>query len=165
MVTPAQRRELAAWAVAAYQVSERRACRAARVARSLVRYQSRRPSQEPLRRRLRELASVRVHCGYQRLYIYLRREGWKINHKRVYRLYTEEGLTLLRRRLRRRRSATLRSNRPAASAPNEQWAVDFMHDTLADGRTIRVFTAIDVHTRECLALVPAVGAAPRSRRS
>jgi putative transposase len=157
MVTPAQRRELAAWAAAAYQLSERKACRAAKVARSLVRYRSRKPSQEPLRRRLRELASVRVHCGYQRLHVYLRREGWKINHKRVYRLYTQEGLPLRRRRTRHRRSAVARTLRPTASLPNEQWAVDFMHDTLADGRTIRVLTTIDVHTRECLALVPASG--------
>ena len=87
MVMPAQRWIVAAWAESAYQVSQRRACRAAGVCRSLVRYQSRRASDEPLRRRLREMAGVRAHAGYRQLHVYLKREGWRINHKRLYRLY------------------------------------------------------------------------------
>lgn len=87
MVRPAQRWIVAAWAESAYQVSQRRACRAAGVCRSLVRYQSRRASDEPLRRRLREMAGVRAHAGYRQLHVYLKREGWRINHKRLYRLY------------------------------------------------------------------------------
>ena len=78
-----------------------------------------------------------------------------VNHKRTYRLYTEEGLTLKPRRPRRHRSATTRSVRQAPGVPNEQWAMDFMHDTLADGRSIRVLTAIDLYSRECLALLAA----------
>ena len=87
MVRPAARRVLVQWAREAYQVSERRACRAVGVERSMVRYRSRRPSQQSLRTRLRELASVRLRAGYQQLHVLLRREGWRRNHKRVYRLY------------------------------------------------------------------------------
>jgi putative transposase len=105
-----------------------------------------------LRARLRELAAVRTSYGYLRLHVLLKREGWQVNHKRVYRLYREEGLGLQRRRARRRRSALARSPRAAPTRANERWAMDFMHDMLADGRTLRVFTLVDVFTRECLAL-------------
>ncbi len=89
MVRPAARRALVHWAREGYQVSERRACRAVGVERSMVRYRSRRPSQQPLRTRLRELAGVRLRAGYQQLYVLLRREGWRVNHKRVYRLASQ----------------------------------------------------------------------------
>jgi len=153
MVTPTQRREVVAWAQAAYGLAERQACRAVGVHRSLVRYRSVKPSQEPLRRRLRELAASRVSWGYPRLTILLRREDWHVNHKRVYRLYTEEGLALKRKRPKRRKSATVRQIRTEAGAPNERWAMDFVHDVLAGGRTIRILAAIDTFTRECVALV------------
>ena len=140
------------WVVVAYAVSVRRACRATGVARSTMAYQARRPNQEALRSRLRELAAARTSYGYLRLHVLLRREGWRVNHKRVYRLYRDEGLGLRRRRGRRRRSALVRSPRCDASSPNERWAMDFMQDMLADGRTVRIFTLVDVYTRECLAL-------------
>lgn len=90
MVRPAARRALVHWAREAYQVSQRRACRSVGVYRALIRYRSCRPSQAPLRARLRELAAVRLRAGYQQLYVLLRREGWRGNHERIYRLYTEE---------------------------------------------------------------------------
>ena len=155
MVKPVHRRELVRWARAGYQLTERRACRAVGVWRSVVRYQSVKPSQEALRRRLRGLASVRVRAGYRQLHVLLRREGWRINHKRVYRLYTEAGLTLKQRRPKRHRSASVRIARSMPQQPNEQWAMDFMHDTLSDGRSIRVLTAIDLYSRESVALVAA----------
>lgn len=133
--------------------------RATGVASSTMHYKHRRPSQNPLRARLRELAAARVSYGYLRLYVLLRREGWHVNHKRVYRLYREEGLALQRRRPKRRRSAMPRSPRRETTRANERWAMDFMQDVLADGRTVRVFTLVDAHTRECLALE----AAPRFR--
>jgi transposase len=155
MVRPAARRALVHWAREAYRMSERRACRAVGVQRSMVRYRSRRPSQQPLRARLRELAGVRLRAGYQQLHVLLRREGWRVNHKRVYRLYIEEGLALRRRRPRRHRSAVARVRLPVPTQPNEQWAMDFMHDTLADGRAVRILTVLDVYARECVALVAA----------
>src|SRR5512134_19703 len=157
MVRPAQRREAVTWAQDAYRMSERRACRALGACRNTVRYRSVRPYQEALRRRLKELASVRVRAGYKQLHVFLRREGWPVNHKRVYRLYTEEALTLKRRRPKRHRSASVRQVRPMPAEPNEQWAMDFMHDTLASGQTIRVLTAIDLRTRECVVLRVAKG--------
>lgn len=144
---------MVAWAREAYGLSERRACHAVGVNRSLVRYRSVRPHQEALRRRLKELASVRMRSGYMQLHALLRREGWEVNHKRVYRLYREEGLVLKRKAPRRRhRSATRRLQRAMPRAANEQWAMDFMHDTLSSGASIRVLTAIDIYTRECIAL-------------
>lgn len=120
--------------------------------RSSVRYRSIKPSREPLRRRLRELAAVRLSWGYQRLHILLRLEGWRINRKLTYRLYTEEGLTLKRVRPKRRKSAVRREGRPTTTAANQRWAMDFIHDMPADGRTVRILSVLDVHTRECVAL-------------
>jgi len=142
------------WIQAVFQVSRRRACLVTGVHRSLVAYQSRRPSQEPLRQRLRELASVRVSYGHPRLHILLRREGWAVNHKRTARLYREEGLQLGRRRGPKRRKAVM-STRPVRAPvvrPNARWAMDFVHDQTASGQPFRVLTVIDVFTRECLAL-------------
>jgi putative transposase len=157
MVRPAQRCAAVSWAREAYRLSERRACRAVGAPRSTVRYRSVRPHQEVLRHRLKELARVRVRAGYRQLHVFLRREGWPVNHKRVYRLYTEEGLTLKRKRPKRHRSAVVRQVRPMPAEPNEQWAMDFMHDTLASGKPIRVLTAIDLCTRECTVLRVAQG--------
>jgi len=155
MVRPAQRRAVAVWAREAYALSVRRACLAVGVWRSSYRYRSVKPLQEPLRRRMREIAAVRVRAGYRHIHTLLRREGWKINRKRVYRLYTEEGLTLKRRRPKRHRSAVARIVRPLPVEPNELWAMDFMHDTLERGESIWVLTVMDVCTRECVALVAA----------
>ena len=140
------------WVQEAYEFPQRRACRVFGAVRSSIRYRSVRPTQEPLRARLHDLASVRVSYGYRRLHVLLRREGWAINHKRTYRLYGEEGLMLKRKRPRRHRSAMARVTRPAASEPNERWCMDFVSDSLADGRRLRLLTVVDTCTRECLAI-------------
>jgi putative transposase len=101
MVTPAARRAWVAWVSEAFRVSTRRPCRATGVARSLVTYCSLKAPQTALRQRLKELAAVRVSYGYRRLHTLLRREGWGVNLKRVYRLYCEEALQLRRKRPRR----------------------------------------------------------------
>jgi putative transposase len=119
----------------------------------LVTYRSHKAAQAPLRQRLKELATTRVSYGYRRLHTLLRREGWGVNAKRVYRLYRLEELQLRRKRPRRRRSAVVRGPRAQPAGPHEVWAMDFMHDTLADGRLLRVLTLIDSYTRECVALV------------
>lgn len=152
MVSAAQGRTVVTWAQEAYRVSQRRACRALPAPRSSVRYRSLKPPREPLRRRLRELAAVRLSWGYRRLHILLRREGWRHNCKLTYRLYTEEGLTLKRVRPKRRKSAVRREGRPTTTGCNQRWAMDFIHDTLADGRTLRILSVLDVHSRECVAL-------------
>jgi putative transposase len=115
-------------------------------------YTSHRAPQDVLKRRLRELAAVRTSYGYRRLHVLLRREGWPVNAKRVYRLYVEEGLGLRRKKSKRRKASVARATRKKAARPNQRWAMDFMHDELVDGRRMRVLTIIDVFTRECLAL-------------
>lgn len=152
MVSPGHRRAAVRWAEAAFELSERRACRVFGVSRRLIWYRSRRPDDAPLRRRLHELAATRITFGSRRLHILLRRDGLRVNYKKVHRLYVEEGLQLRPRRRRRRRAAVLRMHRPAVQAANQRWAMDFMHDTLATGAKVRVFTLIDVWRRECLAL-------------
>jgi putative transposase len=154
VVTPTAKRELVAWTAEAYQLSTRRACAATGVARSTVSYRSCRPPQTPLRGRLKELARSRVSWGYRRLYLLLKREGWAVNIKRVRRLYREEGLQLARRRPKKRKTVTARPAATALTGTNQRWAMDFVHDVLLTGEKIRVLTVIDVHTRECLALVP-----------
>ena len=101
---------------------------------------------------MREITEVRLHYGYRRVHVLLRREGWTVNHKRVYRLYREEGLGLRRKKPKRRRAAMSRQPRPTVSRPNERWTMDFMSDALANGEKVRVLTVVDAYTRECLAL-------------
>lgn len=132
-------------------MSERRACRTLGIARTTVRYQSRRPDAEGLRERLHALAGERRRFGYRRLTILLRREWYAVNHKRVFRLYREESLKVLRRR--RKRVALGRAVRPEVpTRPNERWSMDFMQDTLADGRCFRTLNIVDDFTREVLAI-------------
>jgi putative transposase len=135
-----------------YQVSERRACMAMIFPRSTIRYESVADAQLALRMRLRELAASRVGYGYRRLHILLWREGWNINHKRVYRLYCEEGLGMRSKPPRRRKACLKRKLRPLASEKNECWRMDFMSDQLLDGHRIRLLTIVDNHTRESLAI-------------
>jgi putative transposase len=135
-----------------YGLSERRACRLVGIGRSTLRYRSHARAGEPsLRQRLRELAAARPRFGYRRLHVLLRREGVIVNHKRIERLYREEGLAVQRRR--RKRVARDGRGRAALPArPNQQWGIDFVSDTLAWGRRIRLFTVVDVFTREVLAI-------------
>ena len=103
--------------------------------------------------RLKELAATRVRYGYRRLYILLRREGWKVNVKRIYRIYREENLGLRSKTPKRRVSCRKRVDRPDATRINDCWAMDFMYDELFDGRRIRLLTIVDLFTRESLAIV------------
>jgi len=135
-----------------YEVSERRACQTLTVARATVRYQSVADDQAALRIRLKDLAAARVRYGYRRLHTLLLREGWQVNHKRVYRLYTQENLTMRTKKPRRHKSGCNRVERHPATRANQRWSMDFMSDELFDGRRLRVFTLVDECTRECLAL-------------
>jgi len=100
-----------------------------------------------LRKRIREIAEIRVRYGYRRTHVLLKREGWHVNAKRIYRLYKEEGLTLRNKSPKRKVSAKLREDRSDAMAPNEVWAMDFMSDQLFDGRRIRVLTIVDAFSK------------------
>ena len=140
-----------------YAFSRRRACRVVRVAASTCRYQSQR-SDEPLRARLLELAREKPRYGSPRLHALLQREG-RVNHKKVERVYRELGLQLRRKR----RKHCVRVGRPLVerTAANQEWALDFVHDAVECGRTIRVLSVVDAYTRECLALEVDTGFASR----
>jgi putative transposase len=151
-VKPAQWRAAVTYTQERFGFSQRRGCRLVRTTRSTIRYRQRQGrDDEVLRGRLRELAAQRPRFGYRRLHVLLCREGIVVNHKRVERLYREEGLAVRRRR---RKSLTpIRRGRPTpAQQANEQWALDFLQDALASGRKLRVLSVIDVFTREVLAL-------------
>jgi putative transposase len=149
---PAEQRAMVQRVQAHYGLSERRACRLVGIGRSTLRYRSRpRPEEESLKRRLRELAAARPRFGYRRLHVLLRREGVRRNHKRIERLYREEGLAV-RRRTRKRVAQDGRGRAAVPERPNQQWGIDFVSDTLAWGRRIRLFTVVDVFTREVLAI-------------
>ena len=133
-------------------MSERRACSIVSVDRKLVRYRFRRPADEALRTRMRELAAERRRFGYRRLHVLLRQEGLVLNRKRSQRLYREEGLTVRRRRGRKRATGA-RAPLLFPALPNSRWSIDFVHDQLACGRRFRILNVIDDVTKEGLAAV------------
>jgi putative transposase len=153
MVTPAAKREAVAHLRTAFDMSERRACRTIDGVRMTVRYRSRRPDDAELRLRLRALAHERRRFGYRRLLVLLRREGFAVNHKRLFRLYREERL-MVRRRGGRKRALGMRAPKLVPQLPNERWSLDFVADQFRDGRRLRILAVLDDCSRECLALVP-----------
>ncbi|MGC1983662.1 MAG: IS3 family transposase [Pseudolabrys sp.] len=153
MVTPAAKREAVAHLRSALDMSERRACRTIGCVRMTVRYRCHRPDDAELRARLRSLAHVRRRFGYRRLHVLLRREGFMVNHKRLFRLYREERL-MVRRRGGRKRALGTRAPMLVPQWPNDRWSLDFVADQFIDGRRLRILVVVDDCTRECLALVP-----------
>ncbi len=137
------------WLRERYVVSERRVCGLLAIAVSSFRYQARRCDEE-LRLRLVALAREKPRFGYRRLQVLLRRCGERVNHKRLYRVYREAGLSIRRKK----RKHCVRVGQPLRSwtAANQEWALDFAHDAVASGRAIRVLSVVDAFTRECLAL-------------
>ncbi len=118
----------------------------------MVRYRSQAKDQSALRIRIRDFATSRVRYGYRRIQILLQREGWKVNHKRVYRLYKQEGLELRLKTRKKKRAALPRAVCPEATAPNDRWSIDFVSDRLADGRAFRVLSLVDNVSRVSPAL-------------
>ena len=133
-------------------MSERHACRLLGLGRSTHRYRACKAERDArLRSRLKELAAKRMRFGYRRLTAMLLREGMLANHKRVYRLYREEGLAM-RIRQRRRIRWSGAAVKPAASQPNKRWSMDFVSDCVSSGKVIRMLTIVDDCTRECPAI-------------
>src|SRR5580698_4608225 len=137
------------WLRSNYAASERRVCGLMGMAVTSYRYQTRR-SDEPLRAQLVELARSKPRFGYRRLHVLLGRAGEHVNHKRVHRVYREAGLMIRRKK----RKHCAREGKPlvARTSANQEWALDFVHDAVECGRTIRVLSVVDAYTRECLAL-------------
>jgi len=128
-----------------------RACGLVGISRSLYSYRSRRTDNGPLRARIEEIAAVKRRYGYRRVYLRLRREGWQVNRKRVYRLYRDAGLAV-RRRKRKRIGVCERKPLPKPTRANVSWSMDFVADGLIGGRRLRCLTIVDDCTRECVAI-------------
>jgi len=140
------------WAMNEKSYSQRRACALAGIDPRVYRRRSARPADAELRKRLRDLSSERRRFGYRRLHILLKREGWEVNWKKLYRIYREEGLTV-RKRGGRKRAIGARAPMAIPQGPNQRWSLDFVSDALADGRRFRILCVIDDFSRECLAAV------------
>ena len=149
---PVRRRTLVKELQVCYEVSERHACRALGFPRSTHRHRSVRDDRAELRIRLRDLATTRVRYGYRRLHVLLQREGWKVNHKLVYRIYCEEGLQMRSKTPRRHKSCRVRRERSKATRTDESWSMDFMSDQLFSGQRFRILTLVDNFSRESLAI-------------
>src|SRR5579859_1334870 len=151
MVRPLVRREAAVWLRAELLLSERFACRALGLQRSTCRYRPRPGDDGEIRKAIRAVAAKRPRYGYRRLHVLLRRDGWAINHKRTYRLYQEEGLTVRKKR-RKEVSAGPRVPLGSATRINQHWGMDFVSDTLANGRGFRCLTIVDELSKESPAI-------------
>jgi putative transposase len=140
------------WAISEKSYTQRKACDLVGLEPKTYRYQSRRPDDAALRKRLRELASERRRFGYRRLHLLLEREGVIMNWKKLYRLYREEKLTV-RKRGGRKQALGTRAPMAIPQEANQRWSLDFVSDALSDGRKFRVLCVIDDFSRECLATV------------
>ena len=150
MVMPAAQREAVRWIIERHSLSERRACGLIRIGRSTWHYRTRRPPDSDVRSALKELAAKRPRYGYRRLHVLMGREGHRMNHKRLYRLYRSEGLAV--RRKKRKRLTRERTPMPQLARTNERWSMDFMQDRFGLGRKFRTFNLVDEFSRECPAI-------------
>ena len=132
--------------------NQKHACALAGIDPHVYRRVSKWPADTDLRDRLKELSSERRRFGYRRLHILLKREGWDVNWKKLYRIYREEGLTV-RKRGGRKRAIGTRAPMAIPQGPNQRWSLDFVSDTLSEGRRFRILNVIDDFSRECLAAV------------
>jgi putative transposase len=151
MVSPQAKRAAVEMLMTERSLGVTRACGLVGISRSLYRYRSRRPDCTPLRSRIEEIAAAKRRYGYRRVYLRLRREGWEVNRKRVYRIYRDAGLAV-RRRKRKRIGLFERKPLPKPTAANLSWSMDFVADGLIGGRRLRCLTIVDDCTRECLAI-------------
>ena len=152
MVGPVAKRVAVGWLVDAQRASLRRACRSVGLSTATWRYQRRgRIDNRELLVRLQVHAAMRPRYGYRRLHTLIAREGLVANHKRVHRVYRDAGLQVRRRR-RKRITRGERVPVPLPSGPRQRWSMDFMADTLADGRGFRTLNIVDDFTRECVAI-------------
>jgi putative transposase len=153
VVKPAARRAAVSAAREAHGISERRACSIIGADRSAMRYQHRRGDDAAIRTRLKELAGERRRFGWRRLKLLLDREGMRMNHKKLRRLYAQERLQV-RRRGGRKRALGTRAPMTLPQGPNQRWSLDFVSDTLTDGRRFRILVVVDDFTASASAWSP-----------
>lgn len=157
LVSPAKRRQATHNAQEKYGISQRRACRAVKISQRVARYEPvKRSDEDILRQRITELACNYGRYGYRRITALLRAEGYFVNHKRVERIWREEGLKVPQKQPKRRRLWLNDGSciRLRAEHVNHVWSYDFVEDRLSNGRKVRWLNIIDEYTRECLASLP-----------
>ena len=153
MVGPLVRKTVVKYLIKQGKCSERRACVVVGMSRSVARYKARRRKDEAgLVKKIHELAIRNSRYGYRRISVLLKREGWKVNKKRVHRIWKSEGFGLPRRRSRRRRTGPVVEIVNKAQYPNHVWSYDFLEDRTERGGKLRILAIIDEFTRECLAI-------------
>jgi putative transposase len=152
VVTPADRRGTVAHLEGVFGVSQRRACKAINSDRSSVRYRARRTDDGPVVERMKELALERRRFGRRRIHWLMGREGMIMNHKKFHRLYCQEKLQVKRRKGRKKALGT-RAPMALPQSVNQRWSLDFVHDTISDGRKFRILAIVDDFTRESVALI------------
>jgi putative transposase len=151
VVTP-QAKKACPHAIIEHGVSERRACELVGANRSTICYKVHRVGDCELNEKIRKMAFERKRFGYRRIHMLLKREGCKINHKKVFRLYRAMGLKVLRRGG-RKRALGIRAIISKPLRINQRWSLDFVSDALANGRRIRMMTVVDDYSRVCLGIV------------
>ena len=157
MVSPTRKRDAVKALQSSYRITIRRACKLVGHHRSTQYYRSNgKRDATALRQRMKELAAARPRYGYRRLHTLLRREGWRDGKARVYRFYRLDSLSV-RQKPRKKRRAHARVVPLAATAPRQRWAIDFVHDTLEDGRPFRVLSVVDIFSRSAEVLEPGIG--------
>jgi putative transposase len=147
MVSPEAKRTAVAQMRQVHGASERRACGLIDQPRSTQRYATKPKPDDGLQKRIAELAAARPRFGYRRLTVLLRREGVSVWHGRVHRITKELRLQVPRRK--RKRFAGSKPAQSAITGPNQRWGMDFVSDSLADGRSFRALAIVDHYTREC----------------
>ena len=153
MVSPLARRSTVKYLIGGSKCSQRHACAVVGVSRSVVRYVARKRWDEVgLVKRIHELAIRHSRYGYRRITVLLGREGFRVNKKRVYRIWESEGLGLPRRRPKRHRMGPTGGMVNKAAYPNHVWSYDFVEDRTERGGKLRILVIIDEYTRECLAI-------------
>ncbi|MBB4807600.1 putative transposase [Chryseobacterium defluvii] len=152
-ITATQKKEMSLWLIESYQISVQHAWRCALLARSVFYYKSHSREDHLLRMRINEIAKTRVRYGFKRIYILLKREGFTDNHKRVYRVYKEEGLDLRSKSPRRNRAGAHRLERLENSKIDKVWSMDFIQDYLYNRNRFRVLTVVDNFSKKCLGLM------------
>ena len=148
-MTPQAQRTCCEAVVASHGYSERRACELVGAVRASIRYVSRKPEEGLLKERITSLAHEKRRYGYRRIHMLLKREGMCINHKKLFRIYKQLGLKVLKRGGRKRALGSRVVPMPLTK-PNQEWSLDFVHDVLVTGRRIRLLTIVDDFTRESI---------------
>jgi putative transposase len=153
MVSPILRRTAVKSLVEQGKCTNRCACRLVNISRSVAEYTLRRPQEEKeLLERIKELAHQHRRYGYRRITILLQKEGERVNHKRVYRLWRREGLSLKKRKFKRKKVTRIKGEMKRAEYPNHVWTYDFIDDVTERGNQIRILNVVDEFSRECLAI-------------